>query len=45
MPSSPVDPRDGAAGLPAVQPRWADDRAAAELTRDLPAWPSHVLDI
>ncbi|MFI5076849.1 MAG: adenylyl-sulfate kinase [Vicinamibacteria bacterium] len=43
MSSSPVDPRDGAAGPPAVQPRWADAPTAAALTRELHAWPSHVL--
>jgi len=43
MSSSPVDPRDGAAGPPAVQPRWADAATAAGLTRALHAWPSHVL--
>ena len=43
MSSSPVDPRDGAAGPPAVQPRWADAPTAAALTRALHAWPSHVL--
>jgi sulfate adenylyltransferase len=43
MSSSPVDPRDGAAGPPAVQPRWADTSTAAALTRALHAWPSHVL--
>ena len=43
MSSSPVDPRDGAAGPPAVQPRWADAATAAGLARALHAWPSHVL--
>jgi sulfate adenylyltransferase len=43
MSSSPVDSRDGAAGPPAVQPRWADASTAAALTRELHAWPSHVL--
>lgn len=43
MPSSPVDPRDAAAGPFAVQPRWADAAAAARLTAALPAWPSHTL--
>ena len=43
MSSSPVDPRDGLAGPPAVQPRWADPATAADLTRALHAWPSHVL--
>ena len=43
MSSSPVDPRDGAAGPPAVQPRWADAPTAAGLTHALNAWPSHVL--
>jgi len=43
MSSSPVDPRDGAAGPPAVQPRWADASTAAALARELHAWPSHVL--
>ena len=43
MSSSPVDPRDGPAGPPAVQPRWADAATAADLTRALHAWPSHVL--
>ena len=42
MSSSPVHPQDGAA-RPPVRPRWADARAAAELTRGLAGWPSHVL--
>jgi sulfate adenylyltransferase len=43
MPSSPVDPRDAAAGPFAVRPRWADAAAAAQLTGALHAWPSHTL--
>jgi sulfate adenylyltransferase len=47
MPSSPVDPPDGAAAGSAasfdVRPRWATPAAIAELERELPAWPSHVL--
>jgi sulfate adenylyltransferase len=43
MSSSPVDPRDGAAGAHAVQPRWAAGATAAELTAALHRWPSHVL--
>ena len=47
MPSSPVDPRDGAADAPGPRPavpsRWADAATAAQLAASLHAWPSHAL--
>ena len=43
MPSSPVDPRDAAAGPFAVRPRWAEAAAAAPLTAALHTWPSLTL--
>ncbi len=48
MPSSPVDPPDGAAAASAVtwelQPRWAPAGTIAELEPALASWPAHVLN-